>query len=139
MIIKLIRQQRCKSWWIRLTMVTTRLRYTARVGFLVSDGIHGELTDVLLWLEDYYIHLGREEAQQRHTGTQTDWHTQCCCLYLQINKQIIQLYSISEQNRNYVTHYNGIPQMVFDSSVSKIRLCQCVIRHFKKINSKVRW
>ena len=41
------------------------------------DGVHGELPDILLRVEDDDVELGAVQAEQGHVGAQADRHTQC--------------------------------------------------------------
>ncbi len=54
----------------------------ARQRLLVRGAVHRQLAHVLLRLEDDDVHLGREEAQQRHVRRQRDRDAQRCRLDL---------------------------------------------------------
>jgi hypothetical protein len=39
--------------------------------------IHGESTNVLLWMDENDVELGRVQAEQGHVRAQADRHAQC--------------------------------------------------------------
>lgn len=58
---------------------------------LVSRRVHGQLSNVLVGMEDDNVDLGREKTEERHVGRQRDRNAQRCDLDLNWRKQMVKM------------------------------------------------
>ncbi len=68
--------------------------------------VHGESTNVLLWMDENDVELGRVQAEQGHVRAQADRHTQCRHLDLNTRKEsaVIRIYMRSTGRTGSRTH-----------------------------------